>query len=145
MKASEKSARRVGNRFVASVAGLSALSCAARLGDPTTTIGEYTELIEYFHRAGAWTQLWTTIRTLIETLTRLGQDASAAILYGALRTTDTGAPITGPDAARLSHAAEILRSHLGDDDFACLQSEGAALGDDGTAAYALRLVATNSG
>jgi tetratricopeptide (TPR) repeat protein len=137
---SRDTARRVGNRFLASVAGLSAVSCAARLGDPTEAFGEYAELIEYFHRAGAWTQLWTTIRTLIETLTRLGHDDPAAVLHGALCATGTGAPITGADAIRLAQAATTLRARLGDETFTRLQGEGAALGDERAADYALRLV-----
>ena len=140
LQRSRDTARQVGNRFVASVAGLSAVSCAARLGDPTTTIAEYAELIEYFHRAGAWTQLWTAIRALIETLTRLGHDEPAVLLYGALGATGTGAPITGADARRLAEATAVLRARLGDETFTRLQDEGAGWGDERTAAYTLRLV-----
>ena len=140
LQRSRDTARQVGNRFIASVAGLSAVSSAARLGDPTDILGDYAELIEYFHRAGAWTQLWTTIRTLIETLTRLGRDEPAALLYGALCATGTGAPVTGADAVRLNEAATTLRARLGDEAFTRLQGEGAALGDEPAADYALRLV-----
>jgi len=100
----------------------------------------YAELIDHWHRAGAWTQQWTTIRTLIETLTQLGHDEPAAVLYGALLASPTASPITGSDAERITQALTKLRERLGDVRFQALQTEGAMLDDERATAYALHTV-----
>jgi predicted ATPase/class 3 adenylate cyclase/DNA-binding SARP family transcriptional activator len=145
LRRSRDAARRTGNRFLAGIAGLSALSCAARLGDTDDTMAGYADLIDYWHRTGAWTQLWTTIRTLVETLTGLGHDAAAAVLHGALTATTTASPILGGDADRMARATARLRERLGDDRFSQLQGDGAALGDERAVAYALSTVQTTPG
>jgi hypothetical protein len=66
-----RTARTVGNRYLAAIAGVSAVSCAARAGDPTDALGGFAELLDYFDRTGSPAQQWTTIRSLIETLALL--------------------------------------------------------------------------
>ncbi len=87
-------ARRIGNRFIAGVAGLSAASCEARIGAPARALGQYGELIDHWHRTGAWNQQWITLRTLIELFARLGRDTDAAVLFGAL--TASGSQMRSP-------------------------------------------------
>ena len=130
-------ARLAGNRFITGIAGLSALSCAARLGNPASVLSDYTELIDHWHRAGAWTQLWITIRTLIEALTRLGHDAAATVLDGALTASRSASPVAGTDAARLAEALATLRTRLGPQQFARLHAQGASLDDEEAVARAL--------
>jgi len=142
LRRSRDVARRTGNRFLAGIAGLSALSCAARLGDPDATLGGYAELIDHWHRMGAWTQLWTTIRTLIETLTRLECDEPAAVLHGALSATTSASPIIGADAERMAQATATLRERLGQERFTRLHGQGAGLDDERAVAYALNTVRT---
>jgi tetratricopeptide (TPR) repeat protein len=137
LRRSRDTALAVGNRFIAGIAGASAVSCAARHGDAAAAIDEYPDLIEHFHRVGVWAQLWTMIRALIETLTRVGRHEPAAVLYGALSATDAASPIIGPDAGRLADTVSELRTRLGDDAFERLTAEGAVLGDEGAAAYAI--------
>jgi predicted ATPase/DNA-binding SARP family transcriptional activator len=126
-----------GNRFVAGIAGASAVSAAARSGDPAKVIDEYPDLIEHFHRTGLWAQLWTVIRASIESLARLGRFEPAAVLYGALSATATASPVIEPDAGRLARAVSELRAGLGDAAFDRLVAQGAALGDEGAASYAI--------
>jgi predicted ATPase len=128
--------RLIGNRYLAAIAGVSAVSCAARLGDPAPALSGYEELLDYFERTGSRAQQWTTIRTLIETLTRLGRDEPAAMLHAALTASPTALPIIGPDATRLDQAAATLEARLGHDRFEQLTATGAALGDDAAIAYA---------
>jgi len=115
-----RSARRIGNRFLAAMAGLSSVSCAARLGHPAEAVGEFTELIDHFHRTGSWTQQWT------------------AVLYGALSASKTSPPVVGPDVVCMAEALAELRSRLGDDRLTELRAQGARMGDDLAIAYALR-------
>lgn len=131
-------ARGIGNPFLSAIAGLSAVSCAARLGHSADAIGEFGELIDHFHRTGSWAQQWTILRALVETLVRLGRDEPAAVLYGALAASGTAPPVVGADVARMADAVAVLRSRLGDDQFAALRGRGARMGDDEVIAHALR-------
>jgi tetratricopeptide (TPR) repeat protein len=131
-------ARRTGNHYLAAIAGVSAVSVAARTGEPSRALADFGELLDYFDRAGSRAQQWTTIRTLIETLTRLGHDEAAVILYGALTASPTALPLIGADAVRIDEAAGTLATRLGDGRFEQLTSTGAALDDDDAVAYARR-------
>jgi predicted ATPase/DNA-binding winged helix-turn-helix (wHTH) protein len=137
---SVESARRIGNRFIAGIAGVSAVSCAARVGDPSAAIAGYAEVIEFLHRAGAWPQLWTTLRTLVETLTRSGRYEPAAILHGALTSSPTAPAILGTDEVRMAEVVAELRERLGDERLAALQTKGAGFSGEQAYAYALRAV-----
>ena len=93
---------------VQAIAGLSALSCAARLGEPVD-LGDFAELIDHWQRIGSWSQQWIAVRTLVEMLTRLGRDEAAAVLHGALIGRETAPPIVGADAGRMAQAESTLR------------------------------------
>jgi predicted ATPase/DNA-binding SARP family transcriptional activator len=139
------SAQRIGNRYLSAIAGVSSVSCAARLGDPGEGLAEFSELIDHFHRTGSWAQQWTTMRMLIETLVRVGADEPAAVLYGALAASETAPPIVGADVARMAEAVRAMRSRLGAGRFAALEAEGAGMGGDGVIAYALRHARSTGG
>ncbi len=130
--------RLLGNRYLSAIAGVSAVSCAARLRGPDQAVGGYAELLDYFDRAGSRAQQWTTVRTLVETLTRLGRDEQAAILHGALLASPSAPPLIGPDAVRMDDAVTTLAARLGRDRLGHLRAHGAGLGDDAAIAYALR-------
>jgi predicted ATPase/DNA-binding SARP family transcriptional activator len=137
---SRRLAREVGNDFVVGIAGVSAVSCAARLGDPAGALGEFRDVIATFRRGGAWPQLWTTLRALVRTLASAGRDTDAAILLGAVRATGSGAPIHGGDAEHLREVATTLRARLGAARYEALLAEGAALGDEAAVARAIAAV-----
>ena len=110
-------ARLTGNLYLAAIAGVSAVSGAARTGAPSQALDGYAELLDYFDRAGSRAQQWTTVRTLIETLTRLSRDEPAAVLYGALTASPTALPLIGADAVRIDEAVATLEARLGHDRF----------------------------
>jgi tetratricopeptide (TPR) repeat protein len=145
LRRSVAAARRIGNRTIAGVAGLSAISCEARVGDPDQALSQYGELIDHWHREGAWNMQWTTLRTLVELLTRLGRDAEAALLYGAMTASATASPLAGADAARIAQAIVRMRARLGDERFEAMRAEGAALSDNEAVALALECVGGQSG
>ena len=138
LERSRDRARRAGNRFITGIAGVSALSCAARLGEPATALSGFGELLDIFHRGGSWPQLWTTVRTLVETLVTLERYEEAAVIHGALAASPTAPPARGADAARLVDAVAALRHALGDERFARHEADGAALGDNAAVVYAQR-------
>jgi predicted ATPase/DNA-binding SARP family transcriptional activator len=140
LRRSVASARRVGSRLTAGLAGLSAASCEARVGDPAAALARYGELIDHWHRSGAWNMQWATLRTLIELLARLERDAEAATLYGAMLASATAPPLAGADAGRIAAAVAALRTRLGDDRFEALRAEGATLSDNDAVAFALGCV-----
>jgi hypothetical protein len=134
------SARRIGNRYLAAIAGLSSVSCAARLGRTDDALAEFGELIGHFHLTGSWAQQWTTIRALIETLVRLDRDEPAAVLYGALTASRTAPPVVGTDVSRVAEAVAALQARLGDNRFAALADRGSRMDEEEVISYALRQV-----
>lgn len=130
-------AAAVPSPFMKGVAGLSAISAQARCGDPQHALPHYPDLIEHWSRAGAWTQQWVTVRTLIEALAAVGRDEPAAVLHGALDASPTATPVTGADAARLERVLEGLADRLGTEGLVAARAHGAALGDPGAIAFAL--------
>ena len=136
-------ARHLDSRFLTGIAGVSAASCAARAGDPAGALATYALVIDELRRAGARVHLWTTVRTLIETLHLADRDEPAAILLGALRASASAPAPRGPDVARLDAVASQLGERLGHVTFTRLQAEGAALGDEQAIALALRVTAAS--
>jgi tetratricopeptide (TPR) repeat protein len=145
LRRSVVAARRIGNRLIAGVAGLSAVSCEGRVGDPAKALAQYGQLIDHWHRDGAWNMQWTTLRTLIELLARIGRDAEAAVLYGALTASPTAAPLAGADAGRIGVAVAALRHRLGEARFEELHAQGAAMSGDDAVATARAYVAGRLG
>lgn len=129
-------ARALGNQYLAAIAGVSAVSCASRLGRPAAVLGDYAELLDYFDRAGSVAQQWTVIRSLIETLASLRHDEVAAVLLGALDTTTNGAPVIGTDAARIGLLRNALRRRLGKARFEHAIEIGRELDDQEPLTYA---------
>ena len=109
--------RAAGAQFVVGITSLSAATLQARRGDPYEALRWYPELCEHWRRAGVWTQQWTTLRTLVELFTRIGRDEAASMLFGALMTATTAAPVFGADRVRLDDAAKVLEGRMGHDEF----------------------------
>ena len=76
-------ARAADNVFMTGNALVSNTSLRGRHGDPALALPLFEEVIEYWRRSGGWTQLWLTLRNLVELISRLGAYEEAAVLYGA--------------------------------------------------------------
>jgi hypothetical protein len=100
--------------MVAGVAALSALTLRSRRDEVGPGPGGYRDLIEHWRRVGAWTLQWTTLRNLIEMLAGRGEEVAAARLLRSSQSSPTASPTYGAEAARLAHAAVVLRAHPGD-------------------------------
>jgi len=130
-------AERAGNRFLLGVSLVSLVSLQARTGDAAGTLPRFRWLISHWQQTGAWSQLWITIRSLIEALHRTGHPDLAAVLYGALRTSPTASRPAGPDARRLALIERDLAAQLGAAKFQSLRAEGAAMSDGDALSYTL--------
>ncbi len=107
-----EAADRAGWRMGAGVARLTASSLRARTADPADAVPGFERLIRHWDRVGDETHQWTTLRNLVELLTRLGDHTSAARLLGAVST--AARPTFGPEQRRLEQAHDTLRFHLGE-------------------------------
>jgi predicted ATPase/DNA-binding SARP family transcriptional activator len=104
-------ADEAGWRMGAGVARLTASSLRARTADPGDAVPGFERLIRHWARLGDETHQWTTLRNLVELLTRLGDHTSAARLLGAVE--GATRPTFGPEQQRLEQARETMRNHLG--------------------------------
>lgn len=129
-------AGRSGARFVGGVAGLSWLTTQARAGDIEASLRRFPVVVDEWHRAGAWTQQWITLRALIEVFVRVDRPVDAARLLGAMSVSRRAAPLFGEDATRMAAVGEVLAQRLGPDLDAELEA-GRELDDDGAVVYAL--------
>jgi hypothetical protein len=123
--------------FVQGVAGASKASIEARLGDPQVAAADYRWLIPHWQRAGMWSTQWTMLRSIVGVLERLGRHREAAVLEGAVRSTDAGHRIFGADERTLAEISARLRDALGDDTYDMARSEGAVLDGRTAAEHAL--------
>lgn len=129
-----------GGRFLTGVALVSAASLRGRHGQPEHARRVFAETIRWWHRAGNWTQQWTTVRNVIDLLVRLGEDQHAAQLHGAVLARTMAPPPFGADAQRLAHAETALRERMGAATFAAASARGAAMSDSDVIAWVLELL-----
>jgi predicted ATPase/DNA-binding SARP family transcriptional activator len=135
-------AQGVQNRYVAGIALVSLASLCARHGDPHDALPLFSEVIEHWRQAGNWPQQWTTLRSVVTLLIRMGADQPAAILYGALTTAATATSPFGADADRLTEARRVLKTRLGSERFAALTAQGSAMTDEDVVAFAYETIVT---
>ena len=138
-------ARAVGERYLIGVALLSAASLRGRHGDPREALPLFVEVIEHWHRAGNWTQQWTTIRNVVDLLTRIGEDEAATVLYGAVALGGAATRTFGADADRLAGARATLADRLDASALAAAIARGAAMADDDIVTFACAALDAASG
>jgi uncharacterized protein (DUF4415 family) len=134
-------ATAVRNRYLAGVALVSAAALHGRHGDPATALRLSGDVIDHWHRAGNRTQQWTTIRNVVELLSRLGADEPAAVLDAAVASRTTSAPAFGAAAARLERARAVLRQRLDPAAYTVAVARGRTLTDDEVVALARDAIA----
>ena len=131
-------AEEVDDRFLAGVARHTLMTTAARMDEAGHAVTSFAGLLGQWNGSGAWTQLWLTMRALIEALSRHGRHREAAVLLGAHATSRRAPAVFGADARRLDAAAAIARRNLGDE-FDAAWSEGVALDDQRAITLAIDL------
>jgi predicted ATPase/DNA-binding SARP family transcriptional activator len=133
-------ATSAGSRFVDGLSRVALATLDARHGDTNVALGHYEQAIREWQQAGAWTPMWVTIRTLVELLTRAGAHHDAAILYGAVTSSGSGAPPFGADADRLRHSTALLHQHLTDTEFGFCVERGEQMDGSQVIHFALEAI-----
>ena len=116
-------------RYVIGFAQVALASIYARGSDPAQALDHYKSVIADWHANDAWAPLRITMRSLADLLERLGATAQAAVLYGAISSTNDPLPAYGADALLLRRLGERLAARLAPDEFSRLAQEGRALSD----------------
>ncbi|GAA1400568.1 AfsR/SARP family transcriptional regulator [Catellatospora coxensis] len=130
----------VAGTFTATIAQVGLAALLARSGEDAAALSAFRQCVDRWHRLQVWHHQWTTLRNLVPLLVRVGAGEAAATLLGALDAADTAA--YGSDAASLATAAADLTATLGVTAYTEAVDAGAALGPDGTVAFALSAVDT---
>ncbi|MDQ3311561.1 MAG: AAA family ATPase [Actinomycetota bacterium] len=125
------------SRFVAGLAEVALAASRSRQQDIAAALKHCQSAIRRWHRAGAWTPLWVTIRTVIAVLIRAGALEDATMLLAAAQSARTGAPPFGVDAATMRDAAVQLRSALGDDKFERHLEPGRSMSEEEAVQFAV--------
>jgi hypothetical protein len=129
-------ARAAGNVFMTGNSLVSNTSLRGRQGDPILALPLFEEVIEYWRRSGGWTQLWLTVRNLVELVCRLGAHEDAALLYGACARFNRSSPPYGAEADRLHAVEKELIANLGAAEFEEARARGERLDDADAVALA---------
>jgi len=137
LRRSMEEARRCGASFLLGIAGASAASIEARYGDPAEAVAQYRWLLDHWQRAGIRVIQWNMLRAVDELLVRTGSLRAAAVLLGALTSTEAGHAVFGDDARRLAAIADAVRAGLDPDEHDAALAGGSGLDDDGAVAVAL--------
>ena len=101
----------VGNRFVVSVARLSALAVRSRGDDLEEALPAFVPVLAEYRRLQSFTHAATALRNLVDLLVRAGDDETAMVLLGALSTPDVKATY-GPESQRLDDARSAVESRV---------------------------------
>jgi predicted ATPase/DNA-binding SARP family transcriptional activator len=88
--------RRSGATFVEGIASVGLVSWWTATGRTADALAGYRSLLDYWRRAGNWTQLWTTARNLAVLLAELGELETAALLL-----------VAADEAPEAAHAARV--------------------------------------
>jgi predicted ATPase/DNA-binding SARP family transcriptional activator len=129
------------SRFVAGLAEVALAASRTRQADVAAALAYCESAIHRWYRAGAWTPLWVTLRTVVALLMRVGAYEDAAVLYGAAEAPRTGLPPFGSDATMMRDAAERLRGELGEEEFFRRVEAGQAMTEGASIRFALDALA----
>lgn len=130
-----------GNRLLANVASVTLSSLAGRFGDAADALDAFDQIVARWQEQGAWMHQWTTLRSLVELLARVGRLADAVTLYEAGSASRMAPPLYGEQGARLANLLDELGASLGPDALERASRRGAALSDDEAVAFAQEAIA----
>jgi predicted ATPase/DNA-binding SARP family transcriptional activator len=130
------------SKFVVGLAEVALAASRMRQRDVPTALTYCESAVRRWHTAGAWAPLWTTLRTVIALLIRVGATDDAAVLYGvAASPSGTRVAPYGADALMLRKAADELRDQLGDDEYSRLLDAGRTMAPDEAVQFSLDALA----
>ncbi|MEU8799570.1 BTAD domain-containing putative transcriptional regulator [Spirillospora sp. NPDC048819] len=115
LAAAAEKADLVGAAHVGQVARVARLAALVRDGRRHEALELVTPLLDGIRRAGAWPQLWTTMRIFAELLAAGDRSHEAALLLTGADAADTAPPAMGTDIARYTALKKTLRARLGEE------------------------------
>lgn len=107
-------AAAIGAAQVSQVARVALFAALVRTGHHDRAAPLAATLLGDVRRAGAWPQLWTTLRILAELQAATGHSHEAALLLAAADAHPSAPPATGDDIRRYASLRKALRIRLGD-------------------------------
>jgi hypothetical protein len=128
------------SHFVEGLASVTLATVKARVSDTPHALDYYVSAIRQWDRHNSWAPQWVTLRHLIDLLARQGAATEAAVLYGAVTSSRTGAPPFGSDTALLQEAHDRIAAEIGDAALAREAQHGSTLSGNDIVATALRAI-----
>jgi predicted ATPase len=125
------------SRFVTGLAEVALAALHGRKQDVGAALTHCQSALHRWHRAGAWTPLWVTMRIVIAVLARAGSLENATTLLAAAQTARTGAPPFGVDAVTMRDTADLLRTTLGDETFDRYLERGRSMTEEDALQFAV--------
>lgn len=113
LTAAAEEAAATGTTQVSQVARVALLAALVRTGHHDRARQVATPLIPDIRAAGAWPQLWTTLRILAELMSLTGQHHDAALILAAAGSHPSAPPAAGDDVPRYALLGDTLRTRLG--------------------------------
>ncbi len=140
LTAAAQEAARIPAAHVSQVARMALLAALVRSDDYDRARTVAATLIPDLRGAGAWPQVWTTLRILAEMLAGSDQPHDAALLLAATRSRPSAPPPMGEDIARYATLRDALRRRIGPPTFDRIDAAARASSCDEVADRALALV-----
>ncbi|HEX7096893.1 MAG TPA: BTAD domain-containing putative transcriptional regulator [Acidimicrobiales bacterium] len=120
-------ARHVGATFVVGIATVGLVSAYGRLGMLPEAFDGYRWLVDYWRRAGNWTQMWTTMRNLARALLDAGDPTCAAFVLAAADHAEGAASVDPRTAAEHDALNGRIAAMLGMPELERIRSRAVAL------------------
>jgi class 3 adenylate cyclase len=116
-------ARSVDNTFLFGLLSVGLASALGRHGEAEESLRQFHETITFWHEAGGWSFLSTTLRNFGEFLARLDRPEEAVLVRCALEYQQDSSEAGGVDADRDVRLRRQLTDRLGSDRFEQLRAE----------------------
>jgi predicted ATPase/DNA-binding SARP family transcriptional activator len=120
-------ADRIGAAHISQVSRLALFAVLVRQGHHEEALGLAVPLLQDVRRAGAWPQVWTTLRIAAELLAAHGRREDSVFLLSAAEAAPTSPPLIGEDVGRYALLSEVLGRHLDGDVIARIRDLAAGM------------------
>ena len=108
-------ADRIGSAHISQVSRLALLAVLVRRGSHDEALNLVVPLLQDVRRAGAWPQVWTTLRIAAELLAARERREEVVLLLAAAEAAPSAPPLVGDDISRYALLSQEVGRHLGTD------------------------------
>jgi hypothetical protein len=114
-RAAAAEAERIGSAHISQVSRLALLAVLVRRGSHDEALDLVVPLLQDVRRAGAWPQVWTTLRIAAELLAARERREEVVLLLAAAEAAPSAPPLVGDDISRYALLSQEVGRHLGTD------------------------------